>query len=90
MKKVHLTYFKPSGKYYSEGEYTTALEYSFDIYPQVRNMKKGEFPGLNESSLWAGYILVVPDNGVPAKVEVHQGQYAEQQACPVLRLLVFP
>ncbi len=70
MKKVHLTYFKPSGKYYSEGEYTTALEHSFDIYPQVGNMKKGEFPGLNESTLWGGYILVVPDNGVPALIDL--------------------
>lgn len=70
MKKVHLTYFKPSGKYYGEGEYTTALEYSYDIYPEVRNMKKGDFPGLSESVLWNGYILVRPENGVPALIDL--------------------
>jgi hypothetical protein len=43
--RVHLTYFKKSGKYYCTGEYTSNKEQLFEIWQEVRDMK-GEHPGL--------------------------------------------
>lgn len=45
--KVELIYFKPSGKYYSEGHYETKLEFLFEIWDEVREMVSNkELPGL--------------------------------------------
>ena len=45
--KVQLTYFKDTGKYYSEGEYETEKEFLFEIWDEVREMfSRGECPGL--------------------------------------------
>lgn len=66
MRKIHLTYFKPSGKYYSEGEYNSDQLYEWEIYDEVRKMQK--YPGLMGG--WEGYILVSPENGVPAIVHI--------------------
>lgn len=45
--KVQLTYFKSTGKYYSEGEYETKKEHLHDIWDEVRGMiKQGTRPGL--------------------------------------------
>lgn len=38
---AHLTYFKKSGKYYSEAEYTSELELDYEIYEEVRRMVSG-------------------------------------------------
>lgn len=70
MKNVGLTYFKPSGKYYSQATYTTALDSDYEIYNQVKNMEKGRFPGLSETSLWDGYILVIPNEGEPKLIDL--------------------
>ena len=66
MKKVHLTYFKGSGKYYCEGEYESEHQLDFYIYSQVRDFNiLQKLPGLS-TGRWEGYILVVPEDGVPA------------------------
>jgi hypothetical protein len=44
---VKLIYFKDSGKYYSEGEYTTELVYMHEIFDEVRQLQSNcELPGL--------------------------------------------
>lgn len=73
MKKVKLTYFKSSGKYYTEGVYNSDQEFNFDIYPEVRawavgSLTLGHLPGLS-SRTWQGYILVEPLDGVPALID---------------------
>ena len=70
MRKITLKYYKHSGKYYSDGEYFTSLEFDFDVYGEVRNMKRGEFPGLNGTSLWSGYVWVLPEDGVSAIIDL--------------------
>jgi hypothetical protein len=48
-RKVKLTYFKESGKYYTEGIYQTKVPeyYDFDVYSEVRMMARtGKLPGL--------------------------------------------
>lgn len=42
--KVKLTYFKPSGKFYSAGEYDTEPKALYEIWDDIRQMK--ELPGL--------------------------------------------
>ena len=69
--KVKLTYFKPSGKYYTDGEFEMEVEdcsksggdagknipYLYDILAKVRDMNRcGPVPGL--STNWDGPILV--------------------------------
>lgn len=45
--KVVLQYFRPSGKWYSEGEYQTEKKGLFEIWEEVREMQdKGNLPGL--------------------------------------------
>lgn len=45
--RVKLTYFKNSGKYYSEGFYKTSKEELFEIWDEVRSMlSDGIRPGL--------------------------------------------
>ena len=47
MIKVKLTYFKVSGKYYSEGEFETKNTLHWDIVEEVRKLKgDGKLPGL--------------------------------------------
>ena len=45
--KVQLTYFKTTGKYYSQGEYETEHESLIEIWHEVRGMLyQGKRPGL--------------------------------------------
>jgi len=45
--KVKLTYFKTSGKYYSDGEYNTTQDTMHGIWQEVRLMRTmGKLPGL--------------------------------------------
>lgn len=45
--KVKLTYFKPSGKYYSEGEYDTELSDLYEIWLEVHVKRFAQcLPGL--------------------------------------------
>lgn len=54
---ITLTYFKDSGKYYSEGEYETNLHQMFEICDEVRLMPF--HPGL--SGKWDGFIHIMGD-----------------------------
>lgn len=58
--KVLLTYFKPTGKNYTSGEYETTCEHVFEILNEVRRMAHArELPGLivGHSDF---YVLVDP------------------------------
>jgi hypothetical protein len=45
--KVHLTYFKGHGKYYSDGEYTSHKEQLFEITDEAQDMARtGKVPGM--------------------------------------------
>lgn len=60
---VELTYFKPSGKYYSEGIYETQKEYMFQIFNEVRLMQKAcRLPGLIDGR---GFIVLVDSPNHP-------------------------
>ncbi|QSM00860.1 hypothetical protein YerA41_159 [Yersinia phage YerA41] len=46
--KVKLTYFKRSGKYYTEGEYESEHKWLHDITDEIRKMRsEGKLPGIN-------------------------------------------
>jgi hypothetical protein len=66
MYKVNLTYFKTSGKYYSEGEYNSVLEELYEIWYEVLTMSNdGILPGLVKAKRNPRefYILIdVPDH----------------------------
>lgn len=72
MTKVNLTYFKPSGKYYTSGSYFSEQSMAYNIYVEVeewrRYFHKEDLPGLNVDS-WEGYILVSPENNVPCLLD---------------------
>jgi hypothetical protein len=68
--KVKLTYFKASGKYYSEGEYDSdhPWEEGWKIYSEVKNMLNSrQLPGLIEGCS-EFYVLCEPVDGVPALI----------------------
>jgi hypothetical protein len=47
--RVQLTYFKDSGKYYSEGEYKTEKESLHEIWAEAEEMfNQGRRPGLGK------------------------------------------
>lgn len=49
--KVLLTYFKPSGTYYSDGEYESEQRFPWDVHREVRDMRqRGKLPGLTDGS----------------------------------------
>ncbi|BES79973.1 hypothetical protein [Yersinia phage vB_Yru_GN1] len=46
--KVKLTYFKRSGKYYTEGEYESEHKWLHDITDEIHKMRsEGKLPGIN-------------------------------------------
>ena len=50
-RTVKIKYFKDSGKYYSEGEYTTEKEYFHETVLELNEMlSKGINPGLMDNS----------------------------------------
>lgn len=56
--KVKLTYFKDSGKYYSEGEYNSNEKELYEIHDEVRVMIKDKcLPGLMENH--SSFIVLV-------------------------------
>ena len=60
--KVLLTYFKPGGKYYSDGEMTAPIGTPlYEIFQEVGHMKAaGQLPGINGKD-W--HVLIrVPDH----------------------------
>ena len=47
---VKIWYFKPSGKYYTEGNYVTEKENAYEIFDEVKAMfKNGVAPGLTQN-----------------------------------------
>ena len=72
MLKVKLTYFKPSGKYYSEGEFE--VKETFHMY-QIIEMVQGmvdqkKLPGLSKGAFRYIVLVEAPDHpeGYPALV----------------------
>lgn len=63
-KKVILTYFKRTGKYYSSGDYITYRDLLQDIWEEVMLMQKSHrLPGLILGSSQDFIVLVnVPDH----------------------------
>lgn len=60
--KVKLTYFKSSGKYYTDGEYETKETELYLIYREVRELKRmGKLPGLAEGHSDFFVLAEVPD-----------------------------
>jgi hypothetical protein len=62
--KVKLTYFKESGKYYTDEIYETDKEMMYDVYDEVRQMQReGKLPGLIEGC-GQEFIILVTSEGV--------------------------
>lgn len=74
--KVKLTYFKPSGKFYAEGEYETRLSADdlqhppgarapalFKIWEEVAQIRNERcLPGLISGHSWFGVLIDAPDH----------------------------
>ena len=57
MFTAKLTYFKETGKYYSEGEYDSSEDELYKIWREVRKMQReGTLPGLTPGSKF--HVLV--------------------------------
>lgn len=73
MRAVKLTYFKKHGKYYTDETYISEYNFDYDIYTEIRLWHVVEdgnnLPGLSTNS-WDGYILVQPEDGVPALIDL--------------------
>ena len=67
--KVRLSYFKPdSGKFYTESEYESHCEHSYEVYTEVRTMRdRGILPGLVAGAKLFD-IHIQPADGVPALI----------------------
>jgi len=60
---VILTYFKGTGKFYTDGAYVSEKEIDYEIYDEVKTMQQqNNLPGLTGS--WDGYCLIDPELGV--------------------------
>lgn len=61
--KVQLTYFKESGKYYSDGEYVSEQEDLGKIWEEVAEMfKRGKRPGLVDGKQGFNTLVNLPDH----------------------------
>lgn len=62
--KVKLTYFKESGKYYTDEIYETDKEMMYDVYDEVRQMQReGTLPGLVEGC-GKEFTILITSEGV--------------------------
>lgn len=60
---VKIDYFKESGKFYSEGEYTSKKLHLFEIWTELIDMfTNGKRPGLIDGSLEFYAVVSVPDH----------------------------
>jgi len=60
---VNLTYFRRSGKYYSDGTYTTGLTDLWRIFEEVEDLRdRGELPGLLPGSRDFLVLIKVPNH----------------------------
>lgn len=58
---IKLTYFKRSGKYYTDGSYYSGKKYMFEIFEEVADMKENLLlPGLSSGD-WDGIIHIYSD-----------------------------
>jgi len=58
---IKLTYFKRSGKYYTEGSYYSEKEYMYQIFEEVAELKENlQLPGLSSGD-WEGIIHIYSD-----------------------------
>ena len=63
MYKVNLTYFKQSGKYYSQGGYNSQKEDLQDIFDEAEDMwNRRRLPGLMEDHSPFITLIEVPDH----------------------------
>ena len=64
MYRVNLTYFKSSGLHYTSGSYISYLQYTHEIFDEVRMLRDaGQLPGISFGTEEKLIILVkVPDN----------------------------
>jgi len=61
--RVNLTYFKPSGKYYSEGDYQSNKENLWEIFQEVKNkLAAGDRPGLVDGPNTFYAVINVPEH----------------------------
>lgn len=68
--KVPITYFKPSGKYYTDDFVTLEESDNYHLYDFVQNLNNSRsLPGL-QSGTWEGYILIEDKNEVPHLIQV--------------------
>jgi hypothetical protein len=59
---IKLTYFKRSGKYYSDGSYYSEKKYMWEIFDEVADMNANFLlPGLNSGDYWDGIIHIHSD-----------------------------
>ena len=69
--KVDLTYFKPSGKFYSSGTYVSNKEHMFEVFEEVRAKQiAGTLPDLvpNGGSQFIIHVTSDSDNSYPALI----------------------
>lgn len=60
---VKLTYFKQSGKYYGEGEYTSEEESLWQIWEEIEDMfRRKKRPGLVDGAQEFNTLVNVPDH----------------------------
>lgn len=77
---IQLTYFKESGKYYSEGSYVTEKELVYDIIDEIKKMPN--LPGVlfSYSTTDLGYIVGSynhPHFGHPFLINMKTGRSKE-------------
>jgi hypothetical protein len=75
--KVRIVYFKPSGKYYSQGEYTSKETMFHRVVDELYGMfTQGDCPGLNRDGLvrnhFDAYATIGDPNGVPHLIRAYQ------------------
>ena len=67
---IKLTYFKPSGKFYGEGEYWTTQVFMMDVFEEVKQKREdGMLPGMyrgEEFTIHVGHVD--HPNGYPALI----------------------
>ena len=69
---VRIIYFKPSGKYYTEGYYNTIYE-DYRIFDEVKEMFKNNIaPGLNECDPDFTAVVLPQDVAYPAMIRCSQ------------------
>lgn len=77
--KIDIIYFKPSGRYYTEGEFTCPCTncgtethpscYMADAVEALKQMHiAGEMPGL-QSGRWNGFLMIDCDLGFPVLIK---------------------